>query len=515
MSDSAVEFLLIDEKDSPILIEEECKNFKPVLYDFIDSYSVSIDKPVDVWLGNKMHEYLPERKSEEVLSMAREIVETIKINEAKKQSLSEAISHGRSKEGWFASEIKKATSGMSTQEASKYLSNLDNALQKANESLYKTIVTQSGNINQNPRLDGFIAEQYHAQTFNLNAEATGSEYRARVLEPTDGYAKNSVDIVVEDANGKIVKRYQVKYCKDAKATEQAFEKGDYRGQQKLIPKDQDGQLSKKATSVIEAPDGTKSNPLTKARAEEMKNEAQSGQWNELNWNEYNVKDLAIGIGKQAGHAAIQGVCIGVGFDVAQKLFSGEKVKAEEVIEKAVVSGADFGIKAAAAGALKVGVEKEIIKVIPKGTPASTIANIAFVAIENVKVVGQMVTGKLSFKEGVEKIEQTTVSTVAGLAAMTGGAKIGAAVGSVFGPVGSAVGGFVGGTIGYMAGSKVGEVVVKGVQKIRTKAVEVIKTVAPKVTKFVSNVVDTVKTGVKNFCDGIKSIGNKIKNFFRF
>lgn len=107
MSDSAVEFLLIDEKDSPILIEEECKNFKPVLYDFIDSYSVSIDKPVDVWLGNKMQEYLPERKSEEVLSMAREIVETIKINEAKKQSLSEAISHGRSKEGWFASEIKK------------------------------------------------------------------------------------------------------------------------------------------------------------------------------------------------------------------------------------------------------------------------------------------------------------------------------------------------------------------------------------------------------------------------
>lgn len=39
-------------------------------------------------------------------------------------------------------------------------------------------------------LDGFIAEQYHAQTFNLNAEATGSQYRAKVLEPNgNGYAK--------------------------------------------------------------------------------------------------------------------------------------------------------------------------------------------------------------------------------------------------------------------------------------------------------------------------------------
>jgi hypothetical protein len=43
----------------------------------------------------------------------------------------------------------------------------------------------------------------------------------------------------------------------------------------------------------------------------------------------------------------------VGFDVAQKLWNGEEIEAEEVAETALVSGADFGIKAAAAGALKV------------------------------------------------------------------------------------------------------------------------------------------------------------------
>lgn len=115
------------------------------------------------------------------------------------------------------------------------------------------------------------------------------------------------------------------------------------------------------------------------------------------------------------YAALQGAAIGVGFDVAAKLWNGEEIRGEEVVETALASGADFGIKAAAAGALKVGVEKEIISVIPKGTPASTIANIAYVAIEDVKVVGKMAAGEYTFREGMDQLERTTVSTVGGLA----------------------------------------------------------------------------------------------------
>ncbi len=81
----------------------------------------------------------------------------------------------------------------------------------------------------------------------------------------------------------------------------------------------------------------------------MRDEAQSSNWNELNCNEYAARDLAIGIGKQAGYAALQGAAIGVGFDVAQRLWNGEKIEAEEVVETALVSGGDFGIKAAAVG----------------------------------------------------------------------------------------------------------------------------------------------------------------------
>lgn len=60
-----------------------------------------------------------------------------------------------------------------------------------------------------------------------------------------------------------------------------------------------------------------------------------------------------------------GAAIGVGFDVAQKVWNGEEIKGEELVETAIVSGADFGVKAAAAGALKVAQKKALLKQSPK------------------------------------------------------------------------------------------------------------------------------------------------------
>ena len=139
----------------------------------------------------------------------------------------------------------------------------------ANEQLYHTINTkavcpartESGRV---------YCGTVPCTDFNLNAEATGSEYRAKVLEPDGAYGKNSVDVVIVDGEGKIVKRYQCKYGQDSHATGEMFEKGDYRGQGKLIP---DGQeIEKKSSNVIEAPDGTTSKPLSKEKAKQMQEE---------------------------------------------------------------------------------------------------------------------------------------------------------------------------------------------------------------------------------------------------
>lgn len=498
-------FLLIDEDLKPALTISEAQALKPIQKKFMESYLQHRDSmPLEKWLHTEMAENLPDHSSEEIAQMSKEILTALKMAEEKKISLERAIENGQSKESWFARETITATSYMSVQETSVYLQGLDAALADANASLYRTIRTQAGAgpISQNPNLDGFIAEQYHAQTFNLNAKASGSPYRAKVLDPVDGkYAKNSVDIVITDGSGKVVRRYQSKYCKDAEATAKAFEHGDYRGQQKLVPQGQEQNIGKKASTIIKAPDGTSSTPLSKEQAKQLQNEAQSGKWNDLNWNEYKTKDLAIGIGKQAGQAALMGAAVGVGFSVAHKVWNGEEIKGEELVETAIVSGADFGVKAAVAGALKVGAEKGIITAIPKGTPAATIANIAHVGIENAKIIGKMANGELTIKEGFEKMEQTTVATAVGIAASTKGVAIGATIGTVFGPVGTAVGGLIGGTLGYMAGSKVGETITKAAQKIRKKAAETVKSIGDSVFRAASS----VKSSISNFCSGFRSL----------
>lgn len=498
MPDKNDSTLLIDEEFQTHITSAEVEKLKSIQKRFMESYIKNREKmAVNEWLPMEIKANLPEKSDLEVTDISQEIIDTLKTTEEMQASLQKAVENGRSKESWFASEVKKATSYMNAQEASKYLQKLDDALYSANDALYSTILTKAGSVSQNVNLDGFIAEQYHAQTFNLNAEATGSQYKAKVLQPEgNGYAKNSVDIVIIDGNGRVVKRYQSKYCKDADATIKALEKGDYRGQQSLVPKEQSADIQKKNTTVLEAPDGTTSNPLTKKGAKDFQREAQSGEWNDLNWNDYRTKDLAMGIGRQAGQSAIMGAAIGVGFDVVQKVWNGEKIDGAEVVETALLSGAGFGVKAAAAGALKVGAEKGILTVIPKGTPAGTIANIVHVACENAKTFGKIATGEITVKEGLEKMEQTTVATVAGIAASAKGAIIGATVGTVLGPVGTLAGTCVGGAIGYMAGSKIGGNIVKGAQKIREKAKEAIGSFGEELKK----VGIAINNGVKKIVD---------------
>lgn len=503
MKTEEIDELLLNIDEQPIIIEDEVKELIPIIKDFVETFVQNQNQPIDQWMNKKIHNYLPEKNLGEIESITTDIINTIKLNQEKQESLEKAIQSGQSKENWFATDIKKSTSYMTIQDSGKYLTQLDTAIKNANESLSRTILTQAGTINNNPRLDGFIAEQYHAQTFNLNAKASGSQYYSEVLEPIgQGYTKNSVDLVIKDAQGKVVKRYQSKYGKDANATRQSFEKGDYRGQQKLVPDGQENLLSKKATNIIEAPDGTTSTPLSKRSAEQLRDDAQSGKWKEMDWNQYNTKDLAMGIGRKTGEAALQGAVISVGMDIAQKLYNGEKINGEEVVETALRSGTDVGIKAAVSGAIKVGAEKGIITAIPKSTPVGTITNIVHVGIENAKIVGKMASGELSFKDGMNKMEQVTVSTVSGIAASVDGAAIGATIGSIFGPVGTAIGGFVGGTIGYMAGSKVGETVVKGAQKLREGAKKVIKSTG-----------DTIKSIGSSIGRSVSSFVSSVSSFF--
>jgi len=193
-----------------------------------------------------------------------------------------------------------------------------------------------------------------------------------------------------------------------------------------------------------------SKQLTKEKSKQLQKELQKGNFLDTNWNEYSTKDLAIGIGKQVGYASLQGAVIGAGMNIASKALNGEEIDGDEVIETAITSGADFGVKTATAGALKVASEKGFLAI--KGS-GNTFSNIAFVAVENVKVMRKVATGELTVKEGIDTMQQTTMSCVAGIAASAKGTAIGTTIGSVLGPVGTAVESFVGGAVGYITGSK--------------------------------------------------------------
>lgn len=480
-----------------ILSEEEAKGVSKIQREFLESYASSKDKmSVEEWLPQELQKQLPEKSSEEIKEMSAEIIDSLKVTEDMKVSQQKALAAGRSKDSWFASTILQSTSQMSAQESARYLQSLDDAVKNANAAMHETITTKgSGYItpSMNPNLDGFIAEQHHVNSFNMNAAAKGSGLRAEVqpLKPGETYTKNGFDVVIKDASGKRIHQYQMKYGATAEDTIRMINSGNYNNQTLVVPEEQVAAVqeafpNKTVTSTIGDGD-VSSKPLTKEQAKELQEKAQTGNFLDADWNDYVAKDIAIGIGKQTGYACLQGAAVGAGMAIATKVWNGEPIDGEEVVETAIVSGADFGVKTATAGALKAASEKGILKVIPKGTKGSTFANIAFVAIENVKVLGKVATGELTAKEGLDAMEQTTASCVAGIAASTKGAAIGATIGSVLGPVGTAVGGFIGGTIGYMAGSKVAQTVVKGVQKVRDKAVEVVKSVGSAVVGGIKSV----------------------------
>lgn len=481
-----------------VLSEEEAKDVFKIQRQFLESYAASKDKmPVEEWLPQELQKQLPEKTSEEIEKMSTEIINSLKVTEDMKVSQQKAIAAGRSKNSWFASIILQSTSQMSAQESARYLQSLDDAVKNANVAMHETITTKgSGYIipSMNPNLDGFIAEQHHVNSFNMNAAAKGSGLRAEVqpLKPGETYTKNGFDVIIKDASGKRIHQYQMKYGATAEDTIRMINSGNYNNQTLVVPEEQVAAVqeafpNKTVTSTIGDGD-VSSKPLTKEQAKELQEKSQTGNFIDADWNDYVAKDIAIGIGKQTGYACLQGAAVGGGMAIATKVWNGEPIDGEEVIETAIVSGADFGVKTATAGALKAASEKGVLKVIPKGTKGSTFANIAFVAIENVKVLGKVATGELTAKEGLDAMEQTTVSCVAGITASTKGAAIGATIGSVLGPVGTAVGGFIGGTLGYIAGSKVAQTIVKGTQKVRDKAVEVVKSVGSAIASGAKSIV---------------------------
>lgn len=357
------ENILFEQQDFKPFTEEECQNIKQILKNFIESYIKYKDTmKLDKWLAFELKNNLDGISEDEAKSISDEIIDSLKTSEESKESLKKAIEQGRSKESWFASQVKKAISDMNNQEAAEYLQELYKVVSQSNKYLYGNVKTEEENIT-------------------------------------------------------------------------------------------------------------------------------------LDWNEYNIKNMALEIGKKIGVSALQGVTIVSGMNIMPNAWQNDKIKVDEEIQKALKTGADIGLKVATTGALKVISEKGIVKDFSKKA-TSAIANIAYISIENLKTALKVAENKITAQKAIDEYESTTVSVIGGVASKGKkiggkvGEKIGATIAKKIGPAlspgGAKIGKAIGEVVGHMAGTKVEEALNKGFKKVKKFAKEKIKSIENKVSSKLKN-----------------------------
>lgn len=483
------------------ITEDGLQKTASVISSFVASYEKhKHEMPLKEWLVQEFKKY-PKIWTDEqdITNTATEVIETVKEAKEKKESLYAHMDKGKSKESWLAKEIEQGAKISGAVNVGAYAASIDKAIAQSNEAMIRTITNNDGiTINMGRNLDGFIAEQHHVNTFNLEASSQGSSVRAKVLTPDGAYGKNSMDIGIYDGDGKLVRRYQAKYGQDADATKKLFEHGDYKGQRKLVPSDQAGGIEG-GVSEIEY-DGIKSKSLSKSEAKALQEKAQlEYEAKHYEWNDVNrvkiVKEIGTGALIAAGATcAFQGVRI-LGRRAWNALTGKENQSAsedlKEFFESSIKTGVNVGATTAVAGGIVVAAKSGWIGVVAQGMKANVLTTVVIGGIENAKILYKYAKGELTAIETADAMGSTT-------SAIAGGTLGAIGVLSLFTPpVGWAVGAIAGG-VGVLAGSKVGE-------KVYQAGKEIVKTGA----KIIKETVKSAGKILKETWEGAKNVASKL------
>ena len=461
------------------------KAFEGLLKKATISYDNSVNKSGvsnQVWLKDYFKSEMPEISEKEADELAKSSIESLERYEKAHDDYKKAKSNNVSRSVWLNNAILKGGEAFSAERFTQYLSEIDSTLVRCNEDMINVVTTQEGVINQNPNLDGFIAEQELVNTFNANASLENSNFRARVLQPEAGqtYGKNSVDIAVDDKfwGQKNVQRHQVKFGKDANATASMVNDKNYNNQRILVPKNQTdavkSKLSKHKTvsDQIKTDDGVSSNALSKKQAKAFQNRVQDGKTlRKKEWSYYENKQLITNIGKQTMLAGVTGAALGASIHVIGNLLSGKEIESDKVMKTAFVTGADSGAKAATTGALVVATRKGMLP-IAKNTSAASLGLAGAVIIENAKILYKLGNGDITPREAVDGMGEATTIGVASHFGFLSGAELGATLGSIAPGIGNVIGGIV----GAIAGSVIGKTVYNGAKRIIKGAMSTVKSI---------------------------------------
>ena len=470
------------------------------------------------YIGNKILEKVTDEIEEAEIIDTKEVIEDMKGASSILSNYNEAMIY----ETAAIKEPQLVANVLSANFVNNYVDSVNTAIDNANKTMMESVITKAGNINQNPNLDGFVFEEYHAGTFNIDAAVKQKSYHAEALKPELGeiYGKNSIDLIIEDT-GKYVKKYSAKAYKNANESAKAFYDRatgyKYKFQSKLVPTDQTGDIANSVDKIKF--NNVESKGITKAEIKDIQNDLQSGnkKGDILNFKkDVNTISISKQIGKQAMLNGTMGVGIGMAANIGVNLITGKEVEAEEVIEAGIKTGASMGMATAVAGGIKVAVEKKVIPtVFSRMLTNNIIGAIAAASIDIIGTAFKLGSGEISLGKAVKDVGKSVGAAYGAIVAsgwlfsgglVVTGTKIAGMIGlGTIGAVGTILGvgvAIVAGAVCAAVGSKVGGAIANGIGAVAGAIVDG----AVGIVKAGKEVVKSVASGILN---GVKAVGGAL------
>ena len=463
------------------------------------------------YVGNEILEKVADEIEEAEIVDTKEVIEDMKEASSILSKYNEAMVYETAaiKEQQLVANILCANS------VNNYVDSINTAIDNVNKTIIESVTTKAGNINQNPNLNGFIFEEYHAGTFNVDAAVKQKPYHAEALKPKLGetYGKNSIDIVIEDS-GKYVKKYSAKAYKNGNETARAFydraTRYKYKFQSKLVPTEQVGDV-KNSVDKIKF-DNVESQGISKEGIEEIQKDLQNGKEISeiINFkNDVNTISISKEIGKQAMFNGTMGLGIGMAANIGVNLISGKEVEAEEVIEAGIKSGASMGMSTAVAGGIRVAVEKKVIPtVFSRILTNNTIGAIAAASMDIIGTAFKLGSGEITLGKAVKDVGKSISASYGAIISsgigFSGGMALATTIGlGTIGTVGTILTGglaLAAGAVCGVIGSNIALKITNGLGEITEKAID--------------KAVDIVKSGINRAKNTLSSTWSGAKTFVR-
>lgn len=480
-------------------MEKITNNFNPLFKDFLKSY---LEK--DAGISDK--DWLKEKLKQESLNLTDEALEqlsselaggVVSFNETL-ASIDNGRKQGQNTEAWLATKAEESTKNVTVDE----LQAVEGFLQGSNDRLLRSLKAAEQVKSIAKTSVEVVAEQILLDDFNRSSADSNARYEAAIDEASANsvYGRNLFDLVVKDKfTGKPLEHYQVMFGKTVQETIDMIAAADTAGQKFIVPKEMVEEVQKAlpGKAVLDRLGGSKlinlaSNPLSSKIIEKCL----TGELPSV-INQISSADSGTLIKSIANNAVASGVLSSGMLDGLEKVV-GKKVindfGGRELLEQALLSGNTEGIKVAASGALATCVNKGLVKALPANTPGIVVSGLASAGIENIKVLSQVASGKMTMPEALNRMGDMNLAMAYEFVWGKYAKKVAALALNYIPVVGPIVSTLVTAGTLPLVGEKVRSLVFQGLKKV----VPVVKTVARKAYNTVKSVCSKVKNFVCNF-----------------